>query len=74
MIQVTARDGVFPLVAMAEGKNALAPRAVLHRHPEARLIQAFLPTELNGRVGTVDMLSPPHRTTTWWQFPRQTSR
>lgn len=50
---VTAGNGVFPLVAAAEGKNALA-RALLStsagRSPEA----GFHPTELNGHVGTVD--------------------
>jgi FtsP/CotA-like multicopper oxidase with cupredoxin domain len=52
-VTVTAGDGVFPLVASAEGKNAVA-RALLStgagRPPEA----TFAPPELNGRLGTVD--------------------
>ena len=52
-VLVTAADGVFPLVASAEGKNAVA-RALLAtgagRAPDA----AFRPAELTRRVGTVD--------------------
>jgi FtsP/CotA-like multicopper oxidase with cupredoxin domain len=52
-VVVTAGDGVFPLVALAEGKNSLA-RALLStaagRAPDA----AFRPPELTGRVGTVE--------------------
>jgi len=52
-VLVTAADGVFPLVASAEGKNAVA-RALLStgagRAPDA----AFRPAELTRRVGTVD--------------------
>jgi len=55
-VVVTAGDGVFPLVASAEGKNARA-RALLStgagRAPDA----AFTPKELTGRVGTVEMFT-----------------
>jgi FtsP/CotA-like multicopper oxidase with cupredoxin domain len=53
---VTAGDGVFPLVAMAEGKNALA-RAVLSTGAGTAPDAGFQPPELNGRVGTVDMFT-----------------
>ena len=55
-VTVTAGDGVFPLVAMAEGKNALA-RALLVTGAGSTPDAAFLPTELAGRVGTVDGLT-----------------
>lgn len=50
---VTAADGVFPLVALAEGKNALA-RALLSTGSGSPPEQGFQPAELNKRVGTVD--------------------
>lgn len=53
---VTAGDGVFPLVAMAEGKNALA-RAVLVTGVGSTPPAGFQPSELNGKVGTVDMFT-----------------
>lgn len=53
---VTAGDGVFPLVALAEGKNALA-RALLTTGAGAAPEPGFQPTELNGRIGTVDMFT-----------------
>src|ERR1700737_2060027 len=53
---VTAGDGVFPLVAMAEGKNARA-RALLSTGAGTAPDQGFQPPELNKRVGTVDMLT-----------------
>jgi multicopper oxidase len=53
---VTASDGVFPLVAMAEGKNALA-RALLSTAAGTAPDPGFQPPELNGRVGTVDMFT-----------------
>jgi FtsP/CotA-like multicopper oxidase with cupredoxin domain len=53
---VTAGDGVFPLVAAAEGKNALA-RALLSTGAGTAPDAGFLPAELNRRVGTVDMFS-----------------
>lgn len=52
-VTVTAGDGVFPLVALAEGKNALA-RAVLSTGAGTVPDPAFQPAELNGRVGTID--------------------
>ncbi|MCV7351605.1 multicopper oxidase family protein [Mycobacterium parmense] len=57
---VTAGDGVFPLVALAEGKNALA-RALLSTGAGTAPDPAFQPTELTGRIGTVAMFSatPP---------------
>lgn len=53
---VTAADGVFPLVASAEGKNA-AGRALLSTGAGSVPAVGFLPPELNGRVGTVDMFT-----------------
>ena len=50
---VTAGDGVFPLVASAEGKNAVA-RALLSTGAGSAPEAAFRPPELTGRVGTVD--------------------
>lgn len=55
---VTAGDGVFPLVASAEGKNALA-RALLSTGAGTVPAPGFQPSELNGKVGTVDMFSAP---------------
>ncbi|CAN5873060.1 multicopper oxidase MmcO [soil metagenome] len=51
-VTVTAGDGVFPLVAMAEGKNAVA-RALLSTGAGTAPDPTFQPSELNGRVGTV---------------------
>jgi FtsP/CotA-like multicopper oxidase with cupredoxin domain len=53
---VTAGDGVFPLVALAEGKNALG-RALLSTGAGTPPGADFQPPELNGRVGTVDMFT-----------------
>lgn len=53
---VTAADGVFPLVALAEGKNALA-RAVLSTGAGSAPDPGFQPAELNRRVGTVEMFT-----------------
>jgi multicopper oxidase len=53
---VTAGDGVFPLVALAEGKNALA-RALLSTGAGTAPDPGFQPPELNKRVGTVDMFT-----------------
>jgi FtsP/CotA-like multicopper oxidase with cupredoxin domain len=57
---VTAADGVFPLVAMAEGKNALA-RALLSTGAGTAPDPGFQPAELTKRVGTVEIFSatPP---------------
>ncbi|MBB3600871.1 FtsP/CotA-like multicopper oxidase with cupredoxin domain [Mycolicibacterium sp. BK556] len=52
-VLVTAGDGVFPLVASAEGKNAVA-RALLSTGGGSAPDVAFRPPELTGRVGTVD--------------------
>ncbi|MDX5962111.1 multicopper oxidase family protein [Rhodococcus opacus] len=64
---VTAGDGIFPLVAAAEGKNAHA-LALLCTGAGAAPDPAFQPRELDGRVGTVDtfvaadtVLLPPGR-------------
>ena len=51
---VTAGDGVFPLVASAEGKNNLA-RALLSTGSGSVPPMAFQPPELGGKVGTVEM-------------------
>ncbi|MGZ4513171.1 MAG: multicopper oxidase family protein [Mycobacterium sp.] len=53
---VTAAEGVFPLVAVAEGKNALA-RALLSTGAGSPPDTQFRPAELNGRVGTVGMFT-----------------
>jgi multicopper oxidase len=53
---VTAGDGVFPLVAMAEGKNSLA-RAILSTGAGTAPDPGFRPAELNGRLGTVDVFA-----------------
>jgi multicopper oxidase len=53
---VTAADGVFPLVAMAEGKNAVA-RALLSTGTGTAPEPGFQPAELKKRVGTVDMFT-----------------
>lgn len=53
---VTAAAGVFPLVATAEGKNALA-RALLATGAGSPPDAAFQPAELGRRVGTVQMFT-----------------
>jgi FtsP/CotA-like multicopper oxidase with cupredoxin domain len=53
---VTAGDGVFPLVALAEGKNAVG-RAMLATGLGTAPDPSFQPVELNRRVGTVDMFT-----------------
>jgi FtsP/CotA-like multicopper oxidase with cupredoxin domain len=53
---VTAADGVFPLVALAEGKNAVA-RAFLSTGAGSPPDPAFQPAELNKLVGTIDMFT-----------------
>jgi FtsP/CotA-like multicopper oxidase with cupredoxin domain len=50
---VTAGDGVFPLVAMAEGKDAVA-RALLSTGAGTAPDPGFQPPEFGGMVGTVD--------------------
>ena len=55
-VTVTAGDGVFPLVAVAEGKNALA-RAVLSTGAGTAPDPGFQPPELNGRLGTADIFT-----------------
>ncbi len=53
---VTAGDGLFPLVALAEGKNAVA-RALLSTGAGDAPGPEFRPPELHRRVGTVDMFT-----------------
>jgi FtsP/CotA-like multicopper oxidase with cupredoxin domain len=55
-VVVTAADGVFPLVALAEGKNALA-RALLSTGAGSPPDPGFQPTELTRRVGTIEMFT-----------------
>ncbi|OBH05947.1 multicopper oxidase family protein [Mycobacterium sp. E1747] len=55
-VVVTAADGVFPLVALAEGKNALA-RALLSTGAGSPPDPGFQPAELDRRVGTVEMFT-----------------
>ncbi|WP_454790205.1 multicopper oxidase family protein [Mycolicibacterium lutetiense] len=51
-VVVTARDGVFPLVAAAEGKNA-STRALLVTADGSTPPPDYVPPELQGRLGTV---------------------
>jgi len=53
---VTAGDGVFPLVASAEGKNAMA-RALLVTGTGSAPGAEFRPRELEQRVGTVEVFT-----------------
>ena len=53
---VTADDGVFPLVALAEGKDAAA-RALLSTGAGSVPPMGYQPPELNGRIGTIDMFT-----------------
>jgi multicopper oxidase len=53
---VTAADGVFPLVAAAEGKNAVA-RALLVTGSGSQPDPQFRPAELTKRVGTLEMFT-----------------
>lgn len=53
-VTVTAADGVFALVASAEGKNALA-RALLSTAAGSPPAAEFRPPELEGRLGTVEL-------------------
>jgi len=53
---VTAADGVFPLVAAAEGKNAVA-RALLVTGSGSQPDPQFRPDELTKRVGTIDVFT-----------------
>ncbi|MDG3009561.1 multicopper oxidase family protein [Rhodococcus sp. D2-41] len=52
-VLVTVGDGVFPLVASAEGKNGQA-RALLTTGAGSAPDAAFRPSELDGRLVTVD--------------------
>lgn len=52
-VVVTAGAGVFPLVAAAEGKGAVA-RALLSTGAGTAADPQFRPPELDGRIGTVD--------------------
>ncbi len=55
-VVVTAADGVFPLVASAEGKDAVA-RALLVTGKGSPPDPEFRPSELTRRVGTVEMFT-----------------
>ncbi|KMO73221.1 oxidase [Mycolicibacterium chubuense] len=55
-VLVTAADGVFPLVAVAEGKNGAA-RALLRTRVGSDPGPDFRPAELAGRVATAAALS-----------------
>jgi FtsP/CotA-like multicopper oxidase with cupredoxin domain len=55
-VVVTAADGVFPLVAAAEGKNALA-RALLSTGSGSEPGPGFQPAELTRRVGNIEMFT-----------------
>ncbi|WP_424533582.1 multicopper oxidase family protein [Sphaerisporangium viridialbum] len=57
-VLVTLKDGVFPLVALAEGKNAAA-RALIRTSPSGRAPQAQArPAELDGAIVGYDRLRP----------------
>ena len=53
---VTAGDGVFPLVASAEGKNAVA-RALISTGAGTAPDPGFRPPELDRRVGSVNLFT-----------------
>lgn len=55
-VTVLVRDGVFPLVAAAEGKGAVA-RALLSTATGSPPDPHFLPDELTRRVGTADVFT-----------------
>jgi FtsP/CotA-like multicopper oxidase with cupredoxin domain len=55
-VTVTAGDGVSPLVAAAEGKDAVA-RALLKTGTGTAPEPAYQPSEFTGRVATVDSLT-----------------
>ncbi len=55
-VVVTAADGVFPLVALAEGKGAVA-RALLTTGAGSPPDPGFQPAELDKRVGTAEMFA-----------------
>ncbi|KAA1251508.1 multicopper oxidase family protein [Mycobacterium simiae] len=55
-VMVTAASGVFPLVALAEGKNAVA-RALLSTGTGSPPDAQFRPSELNKMVGTIEMFT-----------------
>jgi FtsP/CotA-like multicopper oxidase with cupredoxin domain len=55
-VVVTADDGVFPLVASAEGKGAVA-RALLVTGSGSTPDAGFRPSELGKKVGTIDMFT-----------------
>jgi multicopper oxidase len=55
-VTVTAGDGVFPLVAEAEGKDAVA-LALLKTGTGTAPEPAYQPPEFTGRVATVDSLA-----------------
>lgn len=64
-VTVTAGDGVFPLVAAAEGKNALG-RALLSSGSATTPAPDFLPPELGMRLGTVEAFTATPET---WLTP-----
>ncbi|MGV8012147.1 multicopper oxidase family protein [Mycobacterium kansasii] len=53
---VTAASGVFPLVALAEGKNAVA-RSLLSTGAGSAPDPQFRPAELTKKVGTIEMFT-----------------
>ena len=55
-VVVTAQDGVFPLVAAAEGKQGLA-RAVLTTGAGSAPAPDFRPAELDRRIGVVELFT-----------------
>jgi FtsP/CotA-like multicopper oxidase with cupredoxin domain len=55
-VTVTAGDGVFPLVALAEGKAAMA-RALLSTRSGTGPDAAYRPPELSRLVGTIDLFT-----------------
>lgn len=60
-VEVTLDDGVFPLVAAAEGKNALA-RAIVRTGSGTLPKASARPTELTGRLLAYDDLRPDGHT------------
>lgn len=56
-VTVTASDGIFPLVALPEGKKAVGGRALLSTGAGTVPEVNFQPPELTRRVGTVEMFT-----------------
>ncbi|WP_103517621.1 multicopper oxidase family protein [Streptomyces sp. SM10] len=72
-VMVTAGDGVFPLTALAEGKDASA-MAVLRTAPGALPPATARPTELDGELVTADRIAPDESVALTEREPDRTVR